>query len=210
MTRLILVRHGETQYNKEEIFRGTSEVPLNEMGLEQARLLGLALKGESLSAVYTSPQIRAVVTAEEIAGHHGLSPVAEPRLADMNFGEWQGVPLREVKERWPEIYHIWATDPFAAKIPGGQTLREVETAAMAAVLDMEARHPDETVALISHRLVIKVLLGAALEMGDGGFWKLKPDVASISILEKNPRRFVLTLFNDTCHLRGAASMLGDF
>ena len=91
MTRIYLVRHGQTQWNKEEIFRGTTDVPLNESGLKEARLAAEALREEPIKAVYTSPLARANQTAEAIARIHRMEARVIDDLRDICFGEWQGV-----------------------------------------------------------------------------------------------------------------------
>lgn len=98
MTRIILVRHGQTPWNKDKIFRGSVDIPLNDQGREEARLAGEWLKGETIHAAYTSPLSRSRDTAEAIARHHGLEVADLPGLSDLCYGDWQGVPLTEVKK----------------------------------------------------------------------------------------------------------------
>lgn len=210
MLKFILVRHGETLYNKEHIFRGTSDIPLNERGRKQAARLADALKEEELTAIYSSPQLRARETALEIGKHHNLDILTDQRLADMNFGSWQGKSVNQVKEEYPELYSLWIKDPFQVKLPEGENLNETKKNLRSLFLELEKEFPDGTVTLVTHRLVVKVILLIALGIEGAGFWKIKPDVASISRLEKYPRNFVLTEFNETCHLKEESSGLPDF
>lgn len=97
MTQIILVRHGQTPWNKDKIFRGSRDIPLNDAGREEARLAGEWLKGDTIHAAYCSPLSRARDTGEAIARHHGLPVLDLPGLADICYGDWEGVPLTEVK-----------------------------------------------------------------------------------------------------------------
>ncbi len=99
MTTVYLVRHGQTAWNKEEIFRGRSDIPLNETGLREAELAGEFLKSMEVEAIYSSPLARAWQTAQKIAGFHGLDVRPLEGLTDMSFGHWEGRSLEEVKER---------------------------------------------------------------------------------------------------------------
>jgi len=199
--KLIVGRHGETLYNQENVFRGTLEVPLNRRGEKQAALLSRALKDEQGAAIYASPQLRALNTAQIVARPHNLTPVAEPRLADLDFGEWQGKPIKEVEAQYPELYRQWQENPYQLQIPQGGNVRRVEENLKSLLVQLEAEFPEQTVILVTHRLVVKVLLVMVLQLPPQGYWQLKPEVASITRLEKHPKYFVLTSFNEQWHLR---------
>lgn len=207
--QLILARHGETLYNRENVFRGTLEVPLNPQGERQAELLSAALKRENPGAVYSSPQLRALATARAIAEPHGLTPQTEPRLADMDFGEWQGKAVKEVAENYPELFAQWETDPYRLQIPGAGGFAGVEAGLSSLLGELEERYPRDTVVLVTHRLVIKMLLVLVLGLPRQGYWQLRPDPASITRLEKNRDLYVLTGFNETGHLREEDSRLEE-
>ena len=124
-TQIILVRHGQPPGNKDKIFRGSRDIPLNDQGRKEARLAGEWLKGESMHAAYASPRSRARDTAHAIARHHSL-PVADlPGLTDLCYGDWQGMALDEVKVRYADLYRQWETAPATVRFPGGETLDEV-------------------------------------------------------------------------------------
>src|SRR3974377_2267236 len=111
MTRIILVRHGQTPWTKDKIFRGSKDIPLNDTGREEARLAGEWLKGETIHAAYCSPLSRARDTGEAIARHHNLVVADLPGLSDLHYGDWEGLPLTEVKTRYADLYHKWARAP---------------------------------------------------------------------------------------------------
>jgi len=202
MTQIILVRHGQTPWNKDKIFRGTVDIPLNDQGREEARLAGEWLKGETIHAAYTSPLSRSRDTATAIARYHGL-PVADlPGLSDLNYGDWQGLPLAEVKVKYADLYRQWETAPHTVRFPGGETLDEVKARALAAVAEVVKRHPGECVLLSAHRAVNKVLIAAFIGLDNSHFWRIGQDTTAINRFHWVEGGWHIILVNDTCHLRG--------
>lgn len=137
LTRIILVRHGQTEWNRIERFRGRADVPLNETGLAQAEAAGerVAQTWQPV-AVYTSPLSRSVKTAQAIAKHFNLPVQIHPGLADIDYGEWQGLTPEEASQRWPEQIDAWYQHPEQAQIPGGETLADLRQRAMETVIDL--------------------------------------------------------------------------
>jgi broad specificity phosphatase PhoE len=201
MTDIILVRHGQTPWNKEKIFRGSKDIPLNDQGREEARLAGEWLKEELIQAAYTSPLSRARDTARAIAGHHGLAVRDLPGLSDLCYGDWEGLPLTEVKERYADLYRQWEQSPHLVRFPGGETLAEVRARAWAAVLSVLVLHPGETVLLAAHRAVNKVLIAAFLGLDDSHFWRLGQDTTAINRFRLADGVWHVMGLNDACHLR---------
>ena len=111
MTRVYLVRHGTTEWNKEEIFRGRLDCKLNETGQAEARALAGYFTEIPLQAIYSSPLSRAMGTAQAVAEAKGLRVIPEPAFIDIDFGEWQGLPLKEVREKYPDLYRLWQEQP---------------------------------------------------------------------------------------------------
>jgi broad specificity phosphatase PhoE len=204
MTEIILVRHGQTPWNKDKIFRGTVDIPLNDTGREEARLAGEWLKGETLHAAYTSPLSRSRDTAEAIARHHGLAVADLPGLGDLSYGDWQGLPLSEVKVKYPELYRQWETDPHTVRFPKGETLDEVRARALAGVEEVIKRHPGQVVLLSAHRAVNKVLIAAFIGLDNSHFWRIGQDTTAINRFRRAGAIWEILLVNDTCHLRGLA------
>lgn len=119
---ILLVRHGQTEWNRVERFRGRADVPLNETGLAQAEATGRRIAADwKPVAVYSSPLSRAVKTAEAIVKHFDLPVQVHPGLADIDYGQWQGCTPDEARERWPEMVDAWYNAPQMARIPGGET-----------------------------------------------------------------------------------------
>lgn len=212
MGRLYLVRHGRTAWNKGEVFRGTADVPLDDVGREQGRLVGEALKTQARRAarILSSPLSRAMETASIIAeAFAGVSAEADDRLTDIDVGEWSGVSLEEVSRRYPGQYQGWALTPHLFRFPGGQMLREVQEQAWQAVRDAAPLLADSDVILVSHRLTLKALALKAVGAGLEHFWKVRLDTGSISVLELGEAvtgdpdagsRLVLSRLNDVSHL----------
>lgn len=208
MSELILARHGETEWNVEEIFRGRADIELNQTGLKQAELLAKYLSRRQIDAIYSSPLKRAVKTAEAIAGYHRLQVEITPALIDYDCGEWQGLLSKEVKERYREIYQRWVSQPHRVKIPGGESLADVRKRVMPVVYEIAARHRG-TVVLVAHRVVNKVLICALLGLANSSFWNIRQDISAITAFSYENSRFILTEHNNTCFLRGKTG-LGDF
>jgi len=202
MTRIILVRHGQTPWNKDKIFRGTVDIPLNDQGREEARLAGEWLKNETLHAAYTSPLSRSRDTAEAIARHHGLQVTVLPGLGDICYGDWQGLPLAEVKVKYADLYRQWETAPHTVRFPNGETLDEVRDRALAAVAEVVRRHPDQVVLLSAHRAVNKVLIAAFIGLDNSHFWRIGQDTTAINRFDYVNGIWHIITINDVCHLRG--------
>jgi broad specificity phosphatase PhoE len=201
MTQIILVRHGQTPWNKDKIFRGTFDIPHNEVGQEEARLAGEWLKAETIHAAYCSPLSRARDTAEAIAGHHGLKVEDLPGIIDLNYGDWQGLPLAEVKVKYADLYRQWETAPHTVRFPGGETLEEVRRRAWGAVEEVVKRHPGQTILLAAHRVVNKVLIACFIGLDNSHFWRIGQDTTAINRFHQVGDTWHLILINDTCHLR---------
>jgi broad specificity phosphatase PhoE len=201
MTCIILVRHGQTEWNRIERFRGRADVPLNETGLAQAEATSLRIHGEwQPSAVYSSPLSRAVRTAEAIAKHFDLPVQIHPGLADIDYGEWQGLTPDEVRDRWPAALHVWYHQPDDAIIPGGETLAQLRSRGMSTVNELSARHAEQTIVLVGHTVINRIILLGVLGLDNERFWHIKQDTCAINVFEAEKGDFVLVSLNDTCHL----------
>jgi broad specificity phosphatase PhoE len=203
MTLIVLVRHGQTEWNRVEHFRGQADVPLDETGLTQAEATARRIASEwQPVAVYSSPLSRAVKTAEAIARQFGLPVHTHRGLADINYGQWQGLTPDEARERWPDIVDAWYRAPDTAQIPGGETLNNLRVRAMEAVRELADRHRGNTIVLVGHTVVNRVILLGVLGLRNHRFWRLRQDTCAINVLEVDGDEFTLVSMNDTCHLRG--------
>ena len=210
MAKLILARHGETAWNIEKIYRGRADVSLDEMGIEQAELLGKYLSNWGLEAIHSSPLRRALDTAKIVARYQKINVHITEGLIDFDYGEWQSLPEQEAKRLYPTLHHEWSNNPHKVKMPGGESLEDVRRRALKVVRDVLARYQGSVV-LVSHRVVNKVLICSLLGLSNPYFWNIKQDVGGITVFNYVDERFVLTRHNDTSHLKELKkSMLDDF
>jgi broad specificity phosphatase PhoE len=212
VTRVYLVRHGETDWNREEVFRGRADRPLSDRGQRQAEALGRAMAARTVDAVVAGPLRRATETAEPIARAQGLTVATDAGLDDLDFGEWQGQAKADVRQRYPELWRQWETAPHTVVFPRGESIVDVQRRAVAALDALVRSMNDKHVAVVTHRVVLKVLLCHLLGAGLDSFWRLRFDTTSVSVVAFGTRGPVLESFNDTAHLAGVddAARLGDF
>jgi phosphoserine phosphatase len=201
MTRIFLVRHGTTDWNKEEIFRGRAECRLNETGEEEARALAAFFQDIPVANIFSSPLARAIDTARPTADSKGLIVTPDPAFTDIDFGKWQGLPIQEVQAKYPDLYRLWREDPGAVSFPQGETLLQVRRRAWDGLNKLAEGNPEQTFLIVTHRVVTKVLICAALGLDDSHFWQVKQDSTAINCLEFSRGIFNLALVNDTCHLK---------
>ena len=210
MAEIILARHGETEWNVGEIYRGKADVSLDDVGIKQAELLGEYLSNTKLEAIYSSPLRRASDTAGIIARHQGLGVQIAEGLIDFDYGNWQGLPDGEVKRLYPALHKEWHDSPQMVRMPAGESLSDVRERAGGVVDSVLSKHEGRVV-LVSHRVVNKVLICFLLGLDNSHFWNIKQDVGGITIFDYVDGRFILIRHNDTSHLRGIQKHpLGDF
>ena len=211
-TTILLIRHGETAWNREKIFRGVHDIPLNENGRAQAGLLAQALAARPIHAAYSSPLSRALETAQIVLEPHGIDAVVHPALTDFNYGRWTGLQEAEVARRWPEEHTRWLAAPHTVRPPDGDTLQEVYERALGAVEALAHRHEGQTVALFAHRVVNKLLVLGMLWLGVERFPFVRQDNCCLNEFECSAGGYVAVSLNDTSHLRraGAELLQADF
>lgn len=202
MKDIILVRHGQTEWNRVERFRGRRDIDLNEYGREQARLVARRLAGQyKISVVYTSPLKRTFETAGPISRMTGAELILDEGLIDLNFGELEGLSPDEAEERYPGVYRAWLERPQEVVFPGGEGLavvRERVTRVLRAAAELEG---EGAAVLVTHRVPCKVLVCAALGIDNSHFWQIEQDNSGVSLLAPWGGRFTVRFINDTCHLR---------
>ena len=200
MTEIILARHGETEWNVDEVFRGRIDVELNETGMKQSELLAEYLSDLKIDAIYSSPLKRALKTAGTIAGYHKLNIEIAPGIIDLDYGKWQGLPHQEVKDKYKELYAEWINSPDKVKMPAGESLNDVRERAITVVDNVIAKY-EGTVVLVSHRVVNKVLICALLGLDNSHFWNIRQDTCGITTLIYENGQFILTEHNNTSYLK---------
>jgi phosphoserine phosphatase len=200
-TTFILVRHGQTDWNRVEHFRGRFNVPLNETGRKQSEQVAKRISSKwKPAAIFTSPLSRAMETAETIAKKFHLSALTAYGLVDIDYGQWQGLTPEEARDQWPELVMNWYEHPEAVEIPDGETLLQVRNRAMSALREISWLHPDQEIVLVSHTVVNRLILLEILGLGIECFWHLRQEPCAINVIEKSEKDFTLVSMNDTCHL----------
>ena len=158
-------------------------------------------RGMSCQAIYSGPLQRTWQTAQKFAEVLGLEVTSLPGITDMSFGIWEGRALKDVQKDDHERYEQWKKAPHTVKLPKGETLDEVRDRAMMALGDVIKKHGGETVILVSHRVINKVLLCAILGLDNSHFWQVSQDPTAINLIQYRNGNYILALMNESCHLR---------
>ena len=200
--RLFAVRHGETESTREQRFAGGRDVALTPRGRWQCEAVARALKSVFPAAVYASPLGRAHASAEVIAAAHALPVRLAPAFREMSFGAWEGLTRAEVAVRDPEAYEAWRTTPHLAAPPGGERLDAVAARVTTALDALLAEHGDQTVVLVSHAVVIRLLVLHALGLGPERLWSVDASPAGITEIEYAEGWVTVHRMNTLAHLDG--------
>ena len=199
MTKIILVRHGHVEGISPERFRGRADLILTPEGRRQAEATARRIHAAwAPAAIYTSPLRRCLATGEAIGKPLGVAPFPLGDLIDIDYGEWQP---QEVRSRWREALDTWYQAPDWAAIPGGERLQQVLARTVSALRDVIARHPNETVALIGHDSVNRVILLHALDLPLSRYWRLGQSPCAINEIDFSAGGFVVRSINETSHLQ---------
>ena len=162
---------------------GRLDVRLSQRGLQQAEALAASLAGLGLAAVYASPLARALDTARPIAAAHGLEPSVLDALAELDFGEVEGLRVDEMEAERPELFRAWMDDTAQVRFPGGEGLADLRGRVLPALVEIRARHERQAVAVVAHGGVIRVVLADALGLGDGALFRLDQAEGGVSVVD---------------------------
>ncbi len=203
MTTIFLIRHGATVLSLEDRFAGSSDVALSDEGRMQAELLGRRLAVERISAVYCSDMHRAIDTATYVAKPHDLVPIQRPALREIGHGRWEGMIHQEVERTYAGEYQAWDADPLLAAPPGGETGLTVLARSLPALRQIILDHPDQTVAIVSHKATNRLLLCSVLGIDPRLYRaRIAQDTACLNKIEfRDPMNARVTLLNDICHYK---------
>ena len=203
-TRLLIVRHGQTDWNSSGRFQGQTDIPLNPAGLKQAQAIAERLAFETPAAIYASDLQRAWQTAEII--HSAMPPerrcplIADSRLREMCFGKWEGLTYSEIQARQPRLLQRWESDLEHTAPPDGETLLGMAERVQAAYDSILATHPETSVVVVAHGGPLQMLIARALGMPAGRFWQVHLSNASLSLLNVYPEGAIVNLLNSADHL----------
>lgn len=202
MTKILLTRHGHVEGIKPARFRGRTELPLTDEGLAQADALARRIAARwKPAAVYTSALQRCVVTGGKIAAACGVGAETRKGLGDIHYGSWQMRTHDEVSREVPVAYELWQSAPQFTRFPGGESLQDVMARAADVLREMLDRHPTETVVLVGHDSVNRVLLLLLLDMPLSAYGRLVQDPCTLNEIDVTATGEVrVHVINDTSHL----------
>ena len=202
MTEIIIIRHGETEWNQSGRFQGHSDVPLSEEGRAQAEALGRNLIVDQVDAIYASDLMRAMETAAPLAARFGLKVIADPLLRELNFGAWEGRSFTEVNADSPDTMKEFYRDPERAAIPESEPFPDFQKRVAGRVREIAAAECGKRVVIVSHGASIRILLADLLSMPIRSIWHISQLNTAVNRIRFEDDGFaIVTLLNDTSHLR---------
>ncbi|MEA1940444.1 MAG: histidine phosphatase family protein [Candidatus Caldatribacteriota bacterium] len=201
-TLIIFARHGECEGNIKGMFRGRTDFPLNERGLIQAQDLAQELKDYPIKYIFSSPLSRAKQTAEAIGKKCKVEVEIEEKFNNIELGNWEGRYKKEIEEQFPEEWKLWISNPEKLLVKDMETIYEVQKRAKECLDRLVLEHKGETLAVVTHRAVLKPLIAACLNIASPYFWRIHLDTASYSLLShREGKGYCLIQLNQTKHLR---------
>jgi probable phosphoglycerate mutase len=204
--RLIIVRHGESEWNRIHRYQGQLDAPLSALGLRQAEALAQRLKAEELDHIYTSPLQRAALTAKAIAAYHPSVPFdTADALLEINHGAWQGKFADEIVAEYGDGLREWREHPTRSQMPGGESFSNILKRTLDFREQLCARHTDQTALVSTHDVVVKILVADALGMNMDRINRIWVTNASISVIEYGSDLPYLVSLSEACHLGTLAS-----
>ncbi|UCB42443.1 MAG: histidine phosphatase family protein [Dehalococcoidales bacterium] len=205
MAKLLLMRHGLTEFNQDRRFMGHSDIELSTTGRQQAEKLRDYLADEKIDAVYSSDLKRAVEMAEIVCEGRGLDIVTCPELRECNYGTCEGLTFSEINDSYPHVAERCINFTLELEFPEGECFVDFFERTSHFIERLKEHRPSETVLISAHDGPLKILLCRLLEIGDDHWWQLRLNNGSLSIINISPRGAVLSRLNDVSFLSG----LGD-
>ncbi len=209
LSKLYLIRHGQTCWNQKKRFQGQTDVDLDEKGFFQAQCIADYFKDKKVDAIFASDLLRAVHTAVPLSKAKNLPIQTDERLRETRFGLWEGQTFEQIQKTYPDLVFLWQNKPLQLQIPGGETFLEVAERSYQAIVEISLRNIGKHLAIFCHGGALRLLMCRLLEIPLDKLWHLQQYNAGITIIDlifdekvqtfKNCRP-VLTLFNSTVHL----------
>lgn len=200
MTRLLLVRHGDTELNSAERYWGQTDVKLSAAGLRQAEKLRDRLATQRIDAIYASDLSRASVTAEIIASKHQSDITTCAELREIDFGELEGLTFDEISQLYPELIKLWVSWSFHLKFPGGESVDELNNRVNKFPSRLKKHTAEETALIVAHAGPLRLLVCHLLGIEPQHWRQFRLALGSLTILETHPQGAILNLLNDISHL----------
>ena len=202
MARLLLVRHGDTEFNSSRRFMGHSDIELSAGGRQQIERLRDYLTSATIDAAYASDLRRTMVTAEILTAGRGLQVVPCPELRELHYGVCEGLTFGEIGRDYPDVAAQCVNFTPELEFPEGETFAAFADRVIQFLKRLADRQTDQ-VLVVSHNGPIKVLICHLLGIGMEHWWQIRADTASVSIMDMTPRGAVLTRLNDLSYLKGS-------
>jgi len=203
VTRIIIIRHGQTKWNEGEgeRFRGRANLDLDEQGIRQAEATAARISQWQVNRIYSSPLKRSMSTAQILARPFNLQAQPLEGLIDIDFGTWQGLSPAEVARRDSELYSLWLHCPHLVTFSQGESLDQVRDRVAITFDRLLQQHQGQTIVVISHKVVCKVLICHLIGLDNSHFWQVEQDTCAINLVEVRDSALAIALLNDTCHLK---------
>ncbi|MCX7709607.1 MAG: histidine phosphatase family protein [Clostridia bacterium] len=201
MTKLYLVRHGETDWNKQNRCQGCIDIDLNEDGILQAKAVSKRLASEKIDMIYSSELTRAYHTADIINEQLSCEIKKDKALNEIDFGDWEGLTFEEMRVRPDYNYLHWKSEPHKAAFPGEGSLQIVQDRAMKLIRQIIQEHSGKNILVVSHGGILKTVILGLLDIGLEAYNKFYITNTSISIVSVEQERNYIHVLNDTCHLQ---------
>lgn len=201
-TRLLLIRHAEPEAEARGRCYGTLDVGVSDEGLRQADQLARALAEVGLAAIYTSPRRRALQTASALGRGHGLAPVVDERLCEIDFGDFEGRTYEEIEREHPDLFRRWMETPTEIEFPNGESYERLQARALLALSSILDNHRRDTVAVVTHGGIARAILADCLSIPNAGLFRIDQSYGALSIVDWIDGVPIVRLING-----GAADML---
>lgn len=194
-TQIFIVRHGSTAWNEIVRFRGSANIPLSEKGIEQAQALSRFLKEFPFAAIFSSPQRRALQTAEIINQYHNLPIQERPELKSVNYGAWEGKLEEDVAREYPDLYQDYIEHIESFRFPQGETLEDLKRRSLKVVEETLNTYEGKKFLIVSHQVVTRVLVCSLLGISNSFYWQIGQDPCCLNVFHFRKGKFYLKLLN---------------
>ena len=198
--KIVLIRHGRTEWNRVERFRGRANIDLDIVGEQQTQAIAKRVAEWPISTIYVSPLRRTMHTAGILSQGLGVNTIPLSGIIDIDYGEWEGLTPDEAAERDIDLHRQWYSTPHKVRFPKGESLDDVRRRAAFAVDELIKEFPDECIALVSHKVVCQIIILHLIGLDSSHFWQIGQDVAAVNMFEVRDGVPSAILLNDTCHL----------
>jgi len=201
LTRLFLIRHGQSEWNKLNLIQGQKNTILTDLGKRQAMSLGHRLESENIDTIYTSDLSRAYTTAKIISDIINKPLVSSEFLREINFGPWEGLSIQKIRDDYSYEYSIWNKEPHKLNMNGAETLKALQERSMGYINDIIYNNKGKNIAIVSHSATLKAIILGLLSINISHYKNISLSNVSLSIIECRTYNNVLTSLNDVSHLK---------